>query len=47
MKVVNSLGNRGILLKGTTKKLTSQERKFFHFRRQLVIAGIPLMKWLD
>ena len=24
-KVVNSLGNRGILLKGTTKKLTSQE----------------------
>ena len=46
-KVVNSLGNRGILLKETTKKLTSQEWKFFHFRRQLVTAGISLIKWLD
>ena len=44
MKVIRSLENRGILLKGTTKKLTSQEGGFLNFLRPLMTAGLPLMK---
>ena len=44
MKVIGSLENRGILLKGTTKKLTSQEGGFLNFLRPLMTAGLPLMK---
>ena len=31
MKVINSLENGGVLLKGTTRKITSQEGGFFCF----------------
>ena len=31
MKVIKSLENSGILLKGTTRKFTSQERGFLNF----------------
>ena len=44
MKVIKSLGNRGILLKRTTTKITSQEGGFFNFLRPLMTAGLPLMK---
>ena len=44
MKVIKSLENRGILLKKTTRKITSQEGGFFNFRGPLVTAGLPLMK---
>ena len=44
MKVIKSLENRGILLKGTTRKITSQEGGFLNFPRPLMTAGLPLMK---
>ena len=44
MKVIKSLENRGILLKGTTTKITGQKRKFLNFLRQLMTAGLLLMK---
>ena len=44
MKVIMSFGNRGILLKGTVKKIVSTEGVFFNFLRQLMAAGSPLMK---
>ena len=43
-KVIKSLENRGILLKGTTKKISSQEGGFLNFLRPLMTAGLPLMK---
>ena len=39
-----SLENRVILLKGTTRKITSQEGGFLNFLRPLMKAGLPLMK---
>ena len=44
VKVMKFLENRGILLKGTTRKITSQEGGFLNFLRPLVTAGLPLMK---
>ena len=44
MKVIKSLENQGILLKGTTRKITSQEGGFLNFLRPLMTAGLPLMK---
>ena len=44
MKIIKSLENRGILLKGTTRKITSQEGGFSNFLRPLLTAGLPLMK---
>ena len=44
MKVIKSLENRGILLKGTTRKITSQEGGFLSFLRPLMTADLPLMK---
>ena len=44
MKVIKSLENRGILLKETTRKITSQEGGFPNFLRLLMTAGLPLMK---
>ena len=44
MKVINSLENRGILLKGTTRNITSQEGGLINFLRPLMTAGLPLMK---
>ena len=34
----------GILLKGTTTKVTIQEGVFLNFLRPLVTAGLPCMK---
>ena len=44
MKVIKSLENRGILLKGTTEKYISPEGGFFNFLRPLLTAGLQLMK---
>ena len=44
MKVIKSLENRGILLKGTTRKITSQEGGFLNFLRPLMTASLSLMK---
>ena len=44
MKVIKSLENRGILIKGTTTKMTSQEGEFLNFLRSLMTAGLLLMK---
>ena len=43
IKVIKSLENRGILIKGTTRKITSLEGGFLNFLRPLMIAGLPLM----
>ena len=44
MKVIKSLENRGILLKGTTRKIIKQEGKFLNFLRPLIATGLHLMK---
>ena len=44
IKAIKSLENRGILLKGTTKKITSQEGGFFNFLRPLMTAALSLIK---
>ena len=44
MKVIKSLENRGILFKGTTRKITSQEGGFLNFIRPLMTARLPLIK---
>ena len=44
MKVIKILENRLILLKGTTRKITIQERGFLNFLRPLMTTGLPLMK---
>ena len=43
MKVIESLGKRRILLKGTNTKITSQVGGFLNFFRTLMTAGLPLM----
>ena len=44
MQVINSSENRGILLKSTTRKITSQEGGVSNFLRPLITAGLPLIK---
>ena len=44
MKLIRLLENRGILIKGTTRKITSQEGGFLNFLQPLMTAGLPLMK---
>ena len=44
MKVIKSLENRGILIKGTSRKITRQEGGFSNFFRPLITSGLPLMK---
>ena len=44
IKVINSLENGGILLKGTTKRTTSQKGGFLNFFRPLMTTDLPLMK---
>ena len=44
IKVIRSLENRGILLKETTKRISSQEGGFLNFLIPLMTAGLPLMK---
>ena len=43
-KLIKSLENRAISLKGTARKITSQEGGFLNFLRPLMTAGLPLMK---
>ena len=44
VKVIKSLENRGILLKGSTRKITSQKGGFLNFIRPLMTAGLLLIK---
>ena len=44
IKDIRSLENRGNLVKGTTRKITSQDGGFLNFLRSLKTAGLPLMK---
>ena len=44
IKAVNSLENRGILLKENTKKSLSQKGELFGFLGRLINVGLPLMK---
>ena len=44
MKVIKSLENRGILIKETTRKTTSQEGGFLNFVRPSMKAALPLVK---
>ena len=44
MKVIKSLENRGILSKETTRKSTSQEKKFLNFLRLLMTSRLSVMK---
>ena len=44
MKVIKSLENRGILLKGTTKKLLVKKEDLKKILRSLMAAGLRLMK---
>ena len=44
IKIIKSLENKGILLKGTTRKITSQEGGFLNFLTPLITAGLTLMK---
>ena len=44
MKVIKSLKRRGILLIGTTRKVTRQEGGFLNFLRPLMTVGLPFMK---
>ena len=43
IKIMKHLENRGILLKGTTRKAASQEGGFLNFLRFIMTAGLPLM----
>ena len=38
IKVIRSLENRGILLKGTTRKITSQDGEFLNFVKPLMVG---------
>ena len=44
MKVIKSLENRGILLKGTTRKITCQEGEYLNILRPLITVRLQLMK---
>ena len=44
MKVIKSLKNIWILIKGTTTKITCQEGWFLNFLRSLMTADLSLMK---
>ena len=43
IKVVKSLENGGLVLKRTTRKISSQEGGFISFLRPLMTAGVPLV----
>ena len=44
IKVINSLENTGVSLKGTTEKITSQKGGLLKFLGSLMKTGLPLMK---
>ena len=46
IKVLRSLESRGILSKGTTRKIISEERGFLNFLKPLMAAGLPLSKFV-
>lgn len=46
IKVFRSLESRGILSKGTTRKIISEERGFLNFLKPLMAAGLPLSKFV-
>ena len=41
--VINSLKNRDILMKGTSRKLSCQQRELLDFLGPLMTVGLPLM----
>ena len=43
-EVIKSLENRGVLIKGTTRNIFSQEGGFLNFPKPLMTVGLPLMK---
>ena len=44
IKVIMSLENGGIFLKGTTRRITSHDVRFSNFLRPLMKAGLPITK---
>ena len=44
IKVIKSSENRGILLKGTTRKSSSQKGGLLNFLKPLMTAGLPLIE---
>ena len=44
IKAIRSLENRGILLKGTSRKITSQEGGFLNFVKPLMLNGLAIKK---
>ena len=44
MKVIRSIKNRWILLKGSNRKIASQQGVFLSFVKSLMSVGLPLMK---
>ena len=46
IKVIRSLKNRMSLLKGTTRKIPSQEVGFLNFLRPLMSVNLPLIKYV-
>ena len=44
MRAIKTSENKGILLKGTTRKITSQEEGFLNSLRPLMTAGLQLIK---
>ena len=44
MELIKSLKNKVSLLKGTTRKVTSQEGGILNALKTLMTAGLPLMK---
>ena len=44
IKLINSLEKRGILFRGTTKKIASQKGGFLNFLKPLMSNSLPLMK---
>ena len=44
IKVIRSFENKGILFKGTTRKINSQERRLIRFLGPLMKVGLLLMK---
>ena len=44
IKVIRSLENREILMKGTTRKINTQKEEIFNFLAPLMKVGLPLMK---
>ena len=43
-KLIWSLENKGILLKGTTKKIIRQKGRFINFLRPLITTSLPKIK---